>query len=184
MNQILHNPQVPSATNHYQMAGLSTKRATAAKQGLIAKGLIKEVVLETGRRGAANLFLEVVSKTSAGRPGNNLHNYLRGKAENWYLSHHCQTEMEKSFLVNGQQRFVDLAVTWPDGKTEAIEVEIENTPRAMGNIQKNILIGFDAISVLTPNHKVRETIKKRMIKEINHVDHSRVCFPAISFYDR
>jgi hypothetical protein len=166
------------------MAGLSTKRAIAAKQGLLAKGLIKEVVLESGRRGAASMFLEVVTNTSAGRLGDSLHNYLRRKAEDWYLSQNCKTEIEKSFLVNGQRRFVDLAVTWPDGRTEAVEIETADTHRALENIQKNISIGFNAISVLTPNRKVREAIKKRMIKEIDHVDHSRVCFPAISFYDK
>ena len=77
-----------------------------------------------------------------------------------------------------------MAVTWPDGRTEAVEIETEDTPRALGNIQKNIMAGFDTISVLTPNRKVREAIKKRMIEEIDHVDHSRICFPAISFYDK
>ena len=79
---------------------------------------------------------------------------------------------------------MDLAVTWPDGRTEAVEIETEDSSRALGNIRKNILVGFEAISILTPNRKAREVIKKRMIKEIDHVDHSRVCFPAISFYDR
>jgi hypothetical protein len=166
------------------MAGLSTKRAIAAKQGLLTKGLIKEVVLESGRRGAASMFLEVATNTSAGKLGNSLHNYLRKKAEDWYLPQNCKTEIEKSFLVNNQRRFVDLAVTWPDGRTEAVEIETADTQRALENIQKNILIGFNAIFVLTPNRKVREAIKKRMIKEIDHVDHSRICFPAISFYDR
>jgi len=184
LNQIRNNPQVPSATIHYKMAGLSTKRATAARQGLLTKSLIKEVALESGKRGAASMFLEVVTNTSAGRLGNSLHNYLRRKAEDWYLAQNCKTEIEKSFLVNGQRRFVDLVVTWPDGKAEAVEIETEDTLRVLGNIQKNILIGFDAISVLTPNRKVREAIKKRMIKEIDHVDHSRICFPVISFYDR
>ena len=81
-------------------------------------------------------------------------------------------------------KFVDLAITWPDGKTEALEVETEDTQRALGNIQKNILIGFDVISVLTPNHKTKEAIKKQMLKEIEEVDHDRICFPAISFYDK
>jgi hypothetical protein len=184
LNQIRNNPQVPSATMHYKMAGLSTKRGTAAKQMLLTKGLIKEVALESGRRGAASIFLEVLTNTSTGRLGNNLHNYLRRKAEDWYLSQNCKTEIEKSFLVNGQRRFVDLAVTWPDGRTEAVEIETEDSSRALGNIRKNILIGFEAISILTPNRKAREVIKKRMIKEIDHVDHSRVCFPAVSFYDR
>jgi len=184
LDQIRNNPQVPSATIHYKMAGLSTKRATAAKQDLLTKGLIKEVVLESGKRGAASMFLEVVTNTSAGRLGNSLHNYLRRKAEDWYLSQSCKTEIEKSFLVNGQRKFVDLAVTWPDGRTEAVEIETEDTLRALGNIQKNILIGFDAIFVLTPNRKVREAIKERMIKEIDCADHSRICFPAISFYDK
>ena len=183
-NQIRNNSQIPSATIHYKMAGLSTKRGTAAKQMLLTKGLIKEVALESGRRGAASIFLEVLTNTSTGRLGNNLHNYLRRKAEDWYLSQNCKTEIEKSFLVNGQRRFVDLAVTWPDGRTEAVEIETEDSSRALGNIRKNILIGFEAISILTPNRKAREVIKKRMIKEIDHVDHSRVCFPAISFYDR
>ncbi|MFC1780792.1 VWA domain-containing protein [Planctomycetota bacterium] len=114
LDQIRNNPQVPSATIHYKMAGLSTKRAIAAKQGLLTKGLIKEVVLESGKRGAASMFLEVVTNTSAGRLGNSLHNYLRRKAEDWYLSQNCKTEIEKSFLSNSQRRFVDLAVTWPE----------------------------------------------------------------------
>ena len=84
------------------MANLSTKRATAAKQGLLTKGLIKEVALESGKRGAASMFLEVVTNTSAGRLGNGLHNYLRRKAEEWYLAENCKTESEKSLLVNGQ----------------------------------------------------------------------------------
>lgn len=184
LSQIRNNPQVPSATIHYKMAGLSTKRATAAKQGLLTKSLIKETVLESGKRGAANIFLEVATNTSAGRLGNSLHNYLRSKAEDWHLSHNCETEIEKSFLVNGQRKFVDLSVTWPDGRTEAVEIETADTPRALENIQKNISIGFNAIFVLTPNRKVREAIKKRMITEIDQVDHSRVCFPAISFYDK
>jgi hypothetical protein len=184
LDQIRNNPQVPSATIHYKMASLSTKRATAAKQGLLTKGLIKEVTLESGRRGAASMFLEVVTNTSAGRLGNSLHNYLRRKAKDWYLSHNCKTEIEKSFFVNGQRKFVDLAVIWPDGRTEAVEIETADTHRALENIQKNISIGFNAISVLTPNRKVREAIKKRMIKEIDHVGHSRICFPAISFYDK
>jgi hypothetical protein len=184
LNQIRNNPQVPSATIHYKMAGLSTKRATTAKQGLLTKGLIKEVALESGRRGAASIFLEVTTNISTGRFGNSLHNYLRKKAEGWYLSQNCKTEIEKSFLVNGQRRFVDLAVTWPDGRTEAVEIETADTHRALENIQKNISIGFNAISVLTPNHKARDAIKKRMIKEIDHADHSRICFPAISFYDK
>ena len=72
------------------------------------------------------MFLEAVTNTRAGRFGNSLHNYLRKKAKYWYLSHNCKTEIEKSFLVDGQRRFVDLAVTWPDGKTEAVEIETED----------------------------------------------------------
>lgn len=184
LSQIRNNPQIASATIHYKMAGLSTKRAIAAKQGLLSKGLIKEVILETGKRGAASSFLEVITKTGAGRPGGNLHNYLRNKAQDWYLSQNCKTEIEKNFSVNGQQKFVDMAVTWLDGKTEAVEIETEDTPRALENIRKNILLGFDVISVLTPNSKTREAIKEHMVNEIEKGYHSQICFPPISFYDK
>ena len=140
--------------------------------------------LETGKRGAAKIFLEVASNSSAGRLGNGLHNYLRRTAEEWHLMHNCDTEVEKSLLVDGQRKFVDLSVIWPDGRTEAVEVETEYSPRALGNIEKNILLGFDVVSVLTPNSKVREAIRTRMVKEVDHVDQRRVCFPTISFYDK
>ncbi|TKJ38327.1 MAG: hypothetical protein CEE38_06100 [Planctomycetes bacterium B3_Pla] len=184
LDQIRNNPQVPSATIHYKMAGLSTKRATVAKQALLSKKLINETPLESGKRGAANIFLEVVTNTSAGRLGNSLHNYLRRKAEEWYLAENCKTESEKSFLVNGQRKFVDLAVTWPDGREEAVEIETDDSIRALENIRKNLDAGFGLISVLTPNRKVREVIRKRVNMEIDRSEHHRIRFPAISFYDQ
>jgi hypothetical protein len=184
LDQIRNNPQVPSATIHYKMAGLSTKRAIAAKQGLLSKKLINETPLESGKRGAANIFLEVVTNASTGRLGNNLHNYQRRKAEEWYLSQNCKTEIEKSSPVNGQRKFVDLAVTWPDGREEAVEIETEDSIRALGNIRKNLDAGFGMISVLTPNRSVREAIKKRVNMEIDRSEHHRIRFPAISFYEQ
>jgi hypothetical protein len=183
LNQIRSHSQIPSVTKHYKMAGLSTKKGTLANHRLLAKGLIKQTTLESGRRGAAKTFLEVVTNTGGGRLGGSLHNYLRKKALDWYCLQNCKVEVEKSILVNGQPKFVDLAVIWPDGKSEAVEVETESTARAIQNIQKNLSFGFNAISVLTPNRKVRDTIKNQCFKEIETKDKGRIRFPPMSFYD-
>ncbi len=182
LDQIRNNPEIPSATDHYKMAGLSTKKGTSAKKSLLVKGQIKQTILQSGKRGAAKTFLEIVNNTSSGRLGGGLHNYLRKKACNWYLSQNCKTDTEKNILVDGQQRFVDLAVTWPDGTTEAVEIETENSSRAIRNIQKNLSFGFDTITILTPNRKVRDAIKSRC-REIQTEDIDRIRFSSMSFYD-
>ncbi len=183
LNQLKANPDITSATVHYKMAGLGTKQGTAAKQSLLSKGYVKETLLESGRRGRAELFLEPI-ENDAGRLGSRLHRLLRRKAQTWYEHKNCTTEIEKSLTNNGQQVFIDLAVTWPDGRTEALEVETEVSQRAIENIKKNLAIGFEVISILTPNRKTRDAIKKRMDGELSNGDLSRIKFPAMSFYDK
>jgi hypothetical protein len=183
-NQIKANPKILSATDRYRMTGLPSKRAMAAKRSLIRKNLIKETPIESGRRGGSQLFLEIVAKNSSGRPGQVLHNYIRDKARDWYLTQNCTTENEKSFSWEGRCIYVDLAITWPDGRNEAAEIETEDSIRAIENIRKNLAMGFNMISVLTPNRKVREAIKKRVNREIDRLEHHRIRFPAISFYER
>jgi hypothetical protein len=183
LNQIKANPGITSATVHYQMSGLGTKCGTAAKQSLLFKNLIKETLLESGRRGRAEIFLELV-KTGTGRFGSTVHKHMRKKADNWYSRQTCVTEPEKSFNLNGQQIFVDLAVTWPDGRSEAVEMETQDSERAIENIKKNLALGFAVISVLTPNRKVRDAIKRRANSELTTADLSRIKFPVMSFYDR
>jgi len=183
-NQIKANPKILSATDRYRITGLPLKRAMAAKRSLIRKNLIKETPIESGRRDGSQLFLEIVAKNSSGRPGQVLHNYIRVKAREWYLTQNCTTKNEKSFSWEGRCIYVDLAITWPDGRNEAAEIETEDSIRAIENIRKNLAIGFNMISVLTPNRKVREGIKKRVNREIERLEHHRIRFPAISFYER
>jgi len=85
--------------------------------------------------------------------------------------------------VNHQSRFVDLAISWPDGKTEALEVETEFSPRAIENIQKNIEAGFQIVSVLTPNNKVRQAIMENLPDDIKAQHLNKVQFLSISFFD-
>ena len=155
LTQIKANPEVTSATKHYQMAKLGTKRGIAAKESLIKKNLIKETPVEPGRRGGAQLYLDVIDDNSGGSGGKGLHKLMRNKARPWYIRQNCTTEPEKSFTIDDQRFYVDLAITWPDGKIEALEVETQDSPRATNNVKKNFAIGFDVVSVLTPNRKVK-----------------------------
>lgn len=86
-------------------------------------------------------------------------------------------------MVDAQPVFVDLTITRPDGTTEAIEVETEDSPRAVANIKKDLSIGFPRISVVTPNRKVREAVRTRICRELAQYDQGRVCFPAICSFD-
>ena len=183
LSQIKANPDITSATVHYKMAGLGTKRGTVTKQSLVSKNILKETLLESGRRGRAEMYLELV-EDSVGRFGSCIHRYMCKKAQDWYNGQSCITEPEKSFNHNGQQIFVDLAVTWPDGKTEALEVETQDTERALENIKKNLALGFKVISVLTPNQKVRNAIKRRIVGELTPGDFSQIKFPPMSFYSK
>ena len=180
---ILYNPEIASATERYRMAGLTAKQGIAAKKSLIQKNLVKETPVESGRRARAQLFLEVINKNAGGRLGKGLHKHLRNKAKLWYVKQECTTEVECPILIDGRQIFVDLAVIWPDGRTEAVEVETNDSNRAIDNIKKNIAAGFNVISVLTPNRKVRDALKKRMVKQIEGKYQSWIKFPSISFYD-
>ena len=183
LDQVRNNPHIPSATDHYKMAGLSTKKGTSAKKSLLIKRLIKQTILQSGKRGASKTFLEVVDDRGTGRLGGGLHNYMRQKALDWYLVQGCKAEAEMSIHMNGQHKFVDLAITWSDGRSEALEVETENSDRAIQNIQKNLLFGFGTVTILTPNSKVREAIKNKCIGEIEVTEMSRICFSSMSFYD-
>ena len=165
------------------MATLSTKRGSVAKQGLIQKKLVKETPVESGRRGRAKLFLEAINGSATGSAGGALHNHIRDKAENWHKHQGCITEREELIKIDGRNRFVDLAVTWPDGSTEAVEVETGNIERAIENIKKNLSAYFDQISVLTPNKKIRESIKGKAHREINSLDLNRVKFPSLDRYE-
>lgn len=182
LEQIRNNPRITSATEHYKAANLSTKRGVAAKGALISKKLIREISLESGKRGAAKAFLEIIPSKPSGRNGGVLHNFLRDKANSWYIANQCKTEPEKSIKVNNQVRFVDLAITWPDGKTEALEIETEYSNRAVENIQKNVEAGFEVISVLTPNNKVRQAIQAKLPENIKEEYADRLFFSSISFY--
>lgn len=182
LKQIKSNPDIVSATDHYRMAGLSTKRGQAAKRGLINKNLIKQIPLESGRRGRAKLFLEVIETVNAGKLGKALHNHIRNIADRWHKSQSCLTEVEKLVKVGGRNRFVDLLVIWPNGKREAIEIETEYGQRAIENIKKNLAMDFDQITVLTPNKKVRDSIKYKALNQINNVQMFRVKFPSLNIY--
>jgi len=184
LKQIRANSDIVSATHHYRMAGLSTKRGYIAKQGLIQKNSIKETPVESGRRGRAQLFLEATDSNTAGRMGGALHNHIRDRAERWHRHQGCITEREILIKVDGQNRYVDLAVTWPDGRTEAVEVETGYTERAIENIKKNLSVYSDRISVLTPNKKVRESIKDKAFSEISQIDLDRVEFPSLDRYEQ
>jgi len=183
LKQITVNPDIVSATDHYRMASLSTKRGGVAKQGLIQKKKIKETPVESGRRGRAKLFLEAIDTGATGSIGGALHNHIRNKAENWHKNQGCITGCEECININGRNRFVDIAVTWPDGSTEAIEVETGNIERAIENIKKNLSTYFDRISVLTPNKKIRESIKNKARREINSPDLNRLKFPSLDRYE-
>jgi hypothetical protein len=182
LNQVKNHPEIASATDHYRMAGLSTKKATAAKGSLVGKHLLKETPVEPGRRGGAQLFLEAINR-SEGRDGHPLHRHLKKKPQAWYIQRGCLVEEEKRFVVDAQPVFVDLTITRPDGTTEAIEVETEASPRAVANIKKDLSIGFQRISVVTPNRKVREAIRMRVSQELAECDRKRVRFPAICSFD-
>jgi hypothetical protein len=125
----------------------------------------------------------VIDDNSGGSGGKGLHRYMRNKADPWYIWQNCTTEAEKCFTIDGQRFYVDLAITWTDGKTEALEVETQDSPRAVNNVKKNLAIGFDTISVLTPNRKVRDAVRNRVITEIETKYHERIQFPSISFYE-
>lgn len=178
LNQIKTNPFILSATQHYKMAGLSTKKATKAKNGLIEKNIIKETPVESGKRGAAQVFLEVIAEKSAGKHGGMLHRLLRDTANNWYIAQKCVTQIEKEI----DRRYIDLAVVWPDSRTEAVEVETEDSARAIENIRKNIAAGMDIISILTPNSKVRNAIEARSDIEIAEQYKHKLKFPTMSDY--
>lgn len=184
LKQITANPDISSLTDHYQMAGLSTKRGGIAKQGLVQKNMIKETPVESGRRGRAQLFIETVSHNGSGRTGGALHNYIRDIAEYWHNHQGCLIEREAIIKVDGQNRYVDIVVTWPGGRKEAVEIETEYTERAIENIKKNLSVSFDHISVLTPNKKVREAIRTRAFSEINKNDFDKVKFPSLDRYDQ
>ena len=175
---------VQSATRHYKMAGLSTKKASKAKQGLIKKRLIKETPLESGKRGAAQAFLEVIPDKSAGKNGGVLHNLMRDRADSWHIAQNCNTRIEAEIIFGTERRYVDLAVVWPDGGTEAIEVETEDSARPIENIRKNIAAEMDIISVLTPNSKVRNAIEARVAVEIPDQYIHKIKFPKMSDYDQ
>ena len=138
--------------------------------------------METGRPGSSHLFLTVIAQSGPGRLGTPLHGHLINRIVPWYLNRDCNVEPEQSHVVNGIPRFVDMAVTWPDGKAEAVEVETEVNDRAVENIKKNLAIGFDLISVITPNRKVREAIRRRVCQELAPCDMARIRFPAMSTY--
>jgi hypothetical protein len=180
--QLKKDSSTAPATEHYKAAGLSTKRGVVAKQSLTFKKIIKETVLESGKRGAAITFLEIIKSIGTGRNGGTLHNFLRGTANTWYIAKNCKTEIEKAIVVDGQNKFIDLAVIWPDRRIEAVEIETEFTQRAIENIRKNISAGFDIISVLTPNSKVRQAIENVVENEIGSPQRSIVKFPSIAFY--
>jgi hypothetical protein len=183
-NQIKDNPYISSATKYYKMACLSTKRGTIARQALICKNLIKETPLESGKRGAAEAFLEIIPEKSAGKNGGVLHNLLRDKANSWYIWQHCNTQIESTIISGSDHRYVDLAVVWPDGRTEAVEVETEDSARAIENIRKNIAAKTDIISVLTPNSKIRNAIEARVTVEIADEHKNKIKFPTVSYYDQ
>lgn len=129
------------------------------------------------------MFLSVLQSKTGGRLGEGLHLFMRNKADSWYLRKGCTTKFEDPFTVDGQTRYVDLTALWPDGRTEALEVETEDRERAINNVKKNIAIGFDQITVLTPNRKVRESIQKQVETQIEEAQKSLIRFSAISFYD-
>ncbi len=180
-DEICRSPEEPNVTKHYIQAGLTTNQGTRAKKSLVKKGLVKEISVETGKRGGAKSFLEVVERP--GRRGTALHNYLRKKSQAWYGFHKCSTQEESPIELNGQVIYVDLAVVWPDGKTEALEIETEDSPRALENVRKNLKLGFAIVSVLTPNKKVRKKVKNRLVGNLEKELHKRIRFVSISFYD-
>ncbi|KKR96379.1 MAG: hypothetical protein UU48_C0032G0003 [Candidatus Uhrbacteria bacterium GW2011_GWF2_41_16] len=180
---VAQHPDITSATEHYQLTGLGTKRGTAAKEGLKRKKQLKETPIESGKRGGTQLYLEPIY-LGGGRLGSGVHRLLRKKAYGYHLTQNCDAQEEKRFDLDGRTVFVDMAVRHPDGRTEAIEVETEDGEHVLENIRKNLALGFDIISVLTPNRKVRDAIKKRAIKAIDTNDIGRIHFPAISFYDK
>jgi hypothetical protein len=77
-----------------------------------------------------------------------------------------------------------ISVVWPDGRTEAVEVETEDSARAIENIRKNIAAKTDIISVLTPNSKIRNAIEARVTVEIADEHKNKIKFPTVSYYDQ
>lgn len=178
---IIEHPEVTFATEHYRLTGLGTKRGTAAKQGLKKKGRLKETPIESGKRGGTQLHLDSIDR-DGGKLGSGAHCLLRKGACVYHLTQKCDAEEEKSFDLDGRTVFVDVAVRHPDGKTEAIEVETEDSEHVIENVRKNLALGFDIISVLTPNHKVRDAVKTRVLREIDATNIERIRFPSISLY--
>ncbi len=182
--EIRQNPLEPNATAHYRAAGLNTRQGGRAKKSLVEKGLCRETLVEKGKRGGAKSFLEIVDTGKSGRRGGSLHNYLRNIAQSWYQSQGLSTQMEMPHRLDDQTVYVDLAVFTSDGTTEALEIETEDSPRALGNVQKNLVLGFTRVSVLTPNKKVRESVRKRIFSGIPLPEHDRIHFRSIGFYEQ
>ena len=128
------------------------------------------------------MLLEVI-QANGGRLGGALHCHMRDVADAWYKRQGCTTESERSCVIDGQQRFVDLSVTWPDGRTEAVEIETDDSDRATGNVRKALIAGYDAITVLTPNRKIREAIAARIARQLGADDATRVKLRPMALYD-
>jgi hypothetical protein len=183
LNQIRLHPEITSATGHYKLLNTGTKRATAAKQGLLSKGFIKETVLESGRRGKSSLYLEVADEKSPGHQGSNLHQYLKDKVANCYVGRGGSVVIEKHYRLNGIDVFVDVVGINPDGTQEAVEVETQGSEHAVGNIRKCLALDFPVIHVLTPNGEVRRGIESRLVG-LCAAEIGRIRFSLISLFEQ
>lgn len=183
LDQVRQHPEIISATGHYRLLNVGTKRATAAKQGLLSKGFIKETVLESGGRGKSSLYLEVADEKSNGRQGSNLHQYIQNKVANYYRICGGSATIEKRCDLNGIDVFVDVVGTCPDGRVEAVEIETQGSEHAAGNIHKCLQLGFAVIHVLTPNGQVRRGIQSRL-DNLSEAEIGRIRFSPISLFEQ
>jgi len=150
----------------YRKAEMNDYQGNKAKEQLLKRGLIEQVVLPTisikGRKPVALVLTEkgeieakklgIKSSPLMGRKGGVLHNYLINLVTQEFQKRNCRTEIEKAI---GESRTVDVLV---DGRL-AVEVETGESD-IESNIRKLLTTDFEILFVCADSSVKRIVVRR------------------------
>jgi len=92
--------------------------------------------------------------------GGCVHNHVIRRLAAFYRSRGATAHIERSFPIGGKPVLVDLVVEWPDGRSEAIEVE--QTTDGDDSVRKCSQLGFSRICLVVPTQQRAGRILKNI----------------------
>jgi hypothetical protein len=175
-------------TERYQACGLTVARGDAAKQELLAAGLIREVNVKKGQRGRKAKLLEMTTEGAIELEGRGFetrvhgkggleHRYWQERIADYYRTWGCIATIEQAF---GQDS-VDVFVKRPDGKVIAIEIAM-NSRNEVSNARKCIELGVYRLVIACRDEEVLETTQKAVLKALSPEEAKRVFFCLVGRY--